>query len=238
MTEYKKNSNKRSLATIIFTMILCTSSLLEFSTASLGTYSPFLALSILSGLILGGIHGAGSVGLYIILGCTGLKIFPGSNEGIIFLTSPEGGILIAGFISSLSAGLILGTPQAMESSIKNKQSIKILIAITFSFILGILTYTMWHLTGITNSPDSTAKHIYSSLTFFEKFNRSFHSQIIPLLSFTIINLIISFFITLYTRPAIGKILYPNDKKEMENLISTLKTKMDKKKNRKEFFKTK
>lgn len=214
MTEYKKNSTKRSIATIFSTLLLCTTPILEFSTNSFGTFSPFLFFCILLGLLLGGIQGAGSIGLYIILGCTGLKIFPNSNKGIEFLISSQGGILIAGFICSLIAGRILGTPHHFESSNKNKQSIKILITIIISTLLAIITWLTWFIIRMPGTNKNIVSNIYSV----------FNYEILPQLPFTIISLIPAFFIALYLRPSIGKFLYPNDKKEMENLISKLKTK--------------
>ena len=67
--------------------------------------------ALLSGLILGPIHGTVAVGLYLLAGILGLPVFAGGTGGIARFAGPTGGYLAAYPLAALAAGLISGRPR-------------------------------------------------------------------------------------------------------------------------------
>ncbi|MDD5669604.1 MAG: biotin transporter BioY [Candidatus Omnitrophica bacterium] len=54
---------------------------------------------LLSGAVLGGMGGAGSQGMYMLLGLAGIPLFTGTGSGLAYVCGPTGGYL-AGFIAA------------------------------------------------------------------------------------------------------------------------------------------
>ena len=69
--------------------------------------------TLLSGLVLGPILGAASVGLFIAAGAIGIPVFAnnGTPMGITRILGPTGGYLLGYLLGALVAGLILGSPR-------------------------------------------------------------------------------------------------------------------------------
>jgi biotin transport system substrate-specific component len=70
--------------------------------------------ALLSGLILGPLYGGLATGLYLLAGAIGAPVFAGAAGGFVHFFSPTGGYLLGYLLSSLTAGLIAGTPKAGE----------------------------------------------------------------------------------------------------------------------------
>ena len=61
---------------------------------------------LLSGLLLGGGWGLGSVGIYLLLGVMGFPVFAGAKGGLAHVLGPTGGYLLGYALSAWIAGLI------------------------------------------------------------------------------------------------------------------------------------
>jgi biotin transport system substrate-specific component len=68
--------------------------------------------ALLSGLILGPLFGGLATGLYLLAGAVGAPVFAGATGGFVHFLSPTGGYLLGYLLSSVTAGLIAGTPRA------------------------------------------------------------------------------------------------------------------------------
>jgi biotin transport system substrate-specific component len=67
--------------------------------------------ALLSGLILGPLFGGLATGLYLLAGAVGAPVFAGAAGGFVHFLSPTGGYLLGYLLSSVTAGLIAGTPR-------------------------------------------------------------------------------------------------------------------------------
>jgi biotin transport system substrate-specific component len=67
--------------------------------------------ALLAGLILGPLHGAAAVGLYLIAGAAGAPVFAGASGGFVHIIGPTGGFLLGYLLSALTAGFIAGPPR-------------------------------------------------------------------------------------------------------------------------------
>lgn len=189
-----KAANKKSLLVFSFTILMYLSSFVHISPAFFGFTSfaqyPIVLqnmIAVLSGVLLGGTQGAGAVGLYLALGALGLPVFSKSslmqNQGFERLMSESGGFLVAYFVASLLAGLIVKNPS------DEKQSLKKIIKATFIgygiiWLIGLLQYL--HVKGFQFSI-SSLKTIYFVL-------------IQPYIIFDILKILFTISLALYLRP--------------------------------------
>ncbi len=71
----------------------------------------------LAGIVLGGLRGAASAGLYILLGAFGLPVFAGGKGGVAVFAGPTAGYLVAYPFAALAAGFLASrNPQVGEGS--------------------------------------------------------------------------------------------------------------------------
>lgn len=218
MTNHKKYSLRRSLATLIFTGLLCIASPL----------SSLSFVAILAGSLLGGIQGAGATGLFIILGCSGLKIFPGTQGGMEYLTGPFGGSLISAFIASLASGIILGTPHNFEKIPSRKNLIKTIIAISVAFVLSDSVTIPWFIRIASTNKESLYYAIFNSCPIRIAIQKAFQITMEPFIVIKIIECILAIPFTLFLRPKLGNLLYQDDEKEKEEILNTMKKTVEKK----------
>ena len=68
------------------------------------------AFALLSGLILGPVHGTAAVGLYLIAGILNFPVFAGGSGGIVRFAGPTGGFLVGYLLAAFTAGIIAGRP--------------------------------------------------------------------------------------------------------------------------------
>ena len=235
MQEKRKRNLTRSLSVIIFALLLCLSAFIPkniFSapaTFSLGLQN---MIAILAGTILGGLQGAGAVGLFVIAGVLGLPVFPSNLSGLEAFSSPEGGYIWGYFISSLLGGMILGSPHLFEKGFSLKQWIKIaitsLLCFAVIYIPGILCFR--HSVMENTFPEKT-EALYKTYSLLEKGQTGkwlLNQTLFPFISSDVIKWIISIPITAIFRPLAARLLYPSDEKEEEAIFENLKKK-------KEFF---
>jgi len=74
--------------------------------------------TLLSGLVLGPLLGAASVGLFLVAGIIGAPVFAnnGSPMGIARIIGPTGGFYLGYLLGALVAGLIAGVPRPGEKT--------------------------------------------------------------------------------------------------------------------------
>ena len=70
--------------------------------------------ALLSGLILGPVLGAASVGLYLLAGILNFPVFAGGTSGIVRFAGPTGGYLPGYLLAAITAGAIAGRPRSNE----------------------------------------------------------------------------------------------------------------------------
>ena len=61
---------------------------------------------LLVGAALGAKRGAASLGLYLLMGITGLPVFAGGASGLAYLTGPTGGYLVGFVVAAALVGLL------------------------------------------------------------------------------------------------------------------------------------
>jgi biotin transport system substrate-specific component len=96
--------------------------------------------ALLSGAFLGGIWGAGTMGLYLLMGACGFPIFAGASCGLLYILGPTGGYLVGFVVAAWIAGNIIGS----GSNLSWVKIIAVLFLATSAiFILGIAQLILW-----------------------------------------------------------------------------------------------
>ena len=210
MTVKTKNSLARTIATVIFTALLCLSSF--FSIPLPGgipiTLQNFLA--VLAGLILGGTQGSGATGLFLFLGALGLPVFSGMRGGWEVFTGATGGYLWGYFPAALVSGLITGTPHAFEKNFDIRNYLRITLASIAGFVVVYLPGIPWFI------------HFMSETGTKYTFSQAMNIGFTPFILTDIIKIAISIPLAALLRPVAAKYLYPNDEEELEELMESLK----------------
>ena len=156
---------------------------------------------ILCAALLGGLSGTGSVGIFIMAGCLGLKVFFGHGSGFAFFTSDLGGFVIGLFASSVATGLVAGFPYADNNGKTVSSAIRIIVGILLGFavfyIPGIIMYRRFM--DDAGSPISLAQ----SLEVLVKPNLPLDLTTAALVSI----------LTFLLRPAVQKHLYPDSRED-------------------------
>jgi len=62
---------------------------------------------LLSGAVLGGMRGAGSQGMYMLLGLAGIPLFTGTGSGLAYVCGPTGGYLTGFIAASVCTGRLM-----------------------------------------------------------------------------------------------------------------------------------
>lgn len=92
-------------------------------------------IAVLAACLLGNIHGAASVGLFLIAGALGLPVFAGGRGGFAHILGPTGGFLTGYFLGALATGLIAGRPSVSEKKIQIKNVLRLTAAVFAGFII-------------------------------------------------------------------------------------------------------
>ena len=95
--------------------------------------------ALLSGLILGPVLGAASVGIYLLAGIFGLPVFAGGTGGIARFAGPTGGYLPGYLLAAITAGFIAGRPGASTKI----PVIRIIIAVIAGFLVVYVPGVAW-----------------------------------------------------------------------------------------------
>ena len=172
-------------------------------------------LAALSGLILGGIQGAGSVGLFILLGAIGVPVYSGGKSGLAHLVGPTGGFLWGYFLGALAAGIIVGTPHASEKKFNKMMWLRITIATIVAFALNYAPGIPWFM------------HIMAAKGSPKTFQEALPLTLFPFIPGEIIKIIISIPLAAIVRPMAARYLYPDDSREAKELLEELRQRTEK-----------
>ncbi len=200
----------RSTFTAVFAAIICVGCLVAIPTPGGVPIAVQNMFCILAGGILGGIQGAGAVGLFMILGAIGLPVFAGAHGGMACLIGPTGGYIWGYFLAALAIGLILGTPHTFEKKFNIMMWLKIAIAALLAYVIVYVPGIPWFI------------HVMKEQGKDVNFAKALSWTCIPFIPGDLIKLFITIPLVAVLRPIAARYLYPNDKKEEEELLNSLK----------------
>ena len=95
--------------------------------------------ALLSGLILGPLMGAASVGLYLLAGILNFPVFAGGSGGIARFAGPTGGFLVGYLLAAFTAGLIAGRPRVDAPA----PLFRIIAAVVAGFLVVYVPGVLW-----------------------------------------------------------------------------------------------
>ena len=200
----------RSTFTALFAALICIGSFISIPLPGGVPVTIQNLFAILAGLVLGGIQGAGAVGLFIVLGVMGVPVFSGGKSGFAHLIGQTGGFIWGYFLAALVAGFIAGTPRISEKKFKLSKWIVITIATTVGFIINYAVGIPWFI------------HVMTGKGKFLKLSKALEYTLIPFIPGDMIKLIVSIPLSAIIRPIVARYLYPDDRKEAEEAIKNLK----------------
>lgn len=205
-----KASITRAIFTIVFAVTICLGCFLSVPTALGIPISAQSFFVIFAALIMGGLQGASSVGLFIIAGIAGVPVFIGATKGWDSFMGATGGFIWGYFIAAAAAGLIVGSPHNFEKKFNLKMWLKIALASLVGFILIYVPGILWYV--------KTMAEENSAVTF---------SNTVPLILTTLVPMdFIKFVITVplaaLLRPVAAKYLYPDDEQELKEIMEEMK----------------
>ena len=154
--------------------------------------------ALMSGVILGGIHGAAAVGIFLLLGALGIPVFSGVKGGIAVLSGPTGGFLIGYFVGALAAGLIAGSPKIEEKKVTVKIAGKIVLATLAAFVLNYAAGIPWFMSVM--EANGAAKTLHEALKIC----------LIPFIPGDSIKIIVTIILSLLLRPIVARYLTDDD----------------------------
>jgi len=226
VTTLTKNKSLRSAFTLLFALLVSIGCFIKFPVQN-GVYANLQSFfGILAGCILGGIQGAGSVGIFILLGAVGVPVYSGNQGGMDILIGSSGGFIWGIFIGSLLSGIVLGTPHIQEKEFKLKTWLKVFIAAFVGYLFIYIPGVPWYKHIVSTDPENNVYTLLSSLSTWEQYKEVIKWTVKPYLFIDFIKLIITVPIAAVLRPIAAKYLYPDDQKEEEELINKMKQKKD------------
>ena len=154
--------------------------------------------ALMSGVILGSIHGAAAVGIFLLLGALGIPVFSGVKGGIAIISGPTGGFLIGYFVGALAAGLIAGSPKLEEKKLTAKIVGKIILATLVAFILNYAAGIPWFMSVM--EAKGAAKSLHEALKIC----------LIPFIPGDSIKIIVTVILSLLIRPVVARYLADDD----------------------------
>lgn len=166
--------------------------------------------AILAALILGGVQGASSVGLFLILGIIGVPVFSGVKGGWAVFVGPTGGYLWGYFIGAVAAGLIVGTPHTFEKKFSIKMWIRIIIASLVGFALIYAPGIPWFIHYMSENGKPTTLQAAIAMT------------VTPFIPGDVIKFVLSIPLAAVLRPIAARYLYPNDEEELSEIMEDIK----------------
>lgn len=200
----------RSTFTALFAAIICIGCFISIPLPGGVPITIQNLFAILAGLVLGGIQGAGAVGLFIILGAIGVPVFSGGKSGFAHLVGQTGGFIWGYFLAALIAGFIAGTPRTSEKKFKLSKWIILTIAALVGFVINYVVGIPWFI------------HVMTGKGKFLTLSKALEYTLIPFIPGDTIKFIVSIPLAAIIRPIVARYLYPDDRKEAEELINDLK----------------
>lgn len=185
-----KVSNIRSVFVALFAALVAVSGFIAIPVGPLGV--PIVLqnmMAVLTGALLGGIQGAGALGLFLLAGMLGLPVFSGGRGGIAHLLGPTGGFLTGYFIAALVVGLFIGKPSTEQQPP------------VFRIIAGcLLGYIVLYIPGIFQFMKVTGKPLQIALT----------ACVIPYLPGDAIKLLVTIPLAVTLRPIVARYIFPEE----------------------------
>ncbi len=165
---------------------------------------------MLAALILGGLQGAGSVGLFLLLGIIGVPVFSGPRGGWEVFTGQTGGYLWGYFVAASAAGLIVGTPHVFEKKFNIRMWLRIMLASLLGFALIYAPGIPWYVHLMSESGNQMNLQSILNATLY------------PFIPGDILKFIVSVPLAAILRPIAAKYLYPNDEQELQEIMEEMK----------------
>ncbi len=214
MESVKSTKRIRSAFTAFFAGLLCLGCFVSIPLPDGIPITIQNMFAALSGLLLGGLQGAGAVGLFLVLGAAGLPVFSGVRGGISVIQGPTGGFLVGYFMGALLGGFIVGSPLKKEKKSRG-YLLRLFLATVVAFAIPYIFGIPWFIASMESV--GKAKPV----------SQLFSTNILPLIPGDIIKIILTFILSLFLRSIVARYLYPDDEKEAEELIRKLETRKSK-----------
>ena len=207
--KFSKRLLMMSTFTALFAALICVGCLISIPTPGGVPIAVQNMFCMLAGSILGGIHGAGAVGLFILLGGIGLPVFAGAHGGIAVLIGPTGGYIWGYFIGALVEGLILGTPHTFEKKFNLLMWVKIALATLLAYAIVYAPGIPWFM------------HVMKGKGNPVTFQKALEWTFIPFIPGDLLKWFITIPLTAILRPVAARFIYGTPKEEEEALIQAL-----------------
>lgn len=210
MTAEKNTKFARNACTILFSVLICLGSFMFIALPDGIPITVQNMFAALTGLVLGGLQGAGAVGLFLLLGVAGLPVFSGCRGGLAVLQGASGGFLIGYFPAALAGGLIIGSPLKYEKksvSFIVRLALATLIAFALPYLFGI----PWFMA--VREAEGNAQTL----------SQAFSAALLPFIPGDCIKMLLSCLLACVFRPLVARLLYPDDLKEAEELLHKIES---------------
>lgn len=198
-----KKSTLSSVFTTLFAALICAGCFISVPLPGLVPISIQNMFAILSGVLLGGIQGAASVGIFLVLGVLGIPVFSGMSKGIAVLAGPTGGFLVGYFLGALFAGLVAGRPRVSEKKPSVASVLRIICATLVGYIFNYLPGIPWFMRVMTARGKEGVDLSYA-----------LKACLIPFIPGDSIKIVVTILLALALRPTVARYLNP----ENENRI--------------------
>ena len=206
-----KASILRTTFTALFAALICIGCFISIPLPGGVPITVQNLFAMLAALILGGVQGAGSVGLFIILGIIGVPVFSGLKGGWAVFVGPTGGFIWGYFLAALVAGLIVGTPHTFEKRFGIKMWLRIILASLAGFALIYAPGIPWFI------------HVMAEKGKPQTVSAALNATLIPFIPGDTIKFIISIPLAAVLRPIAARYLYPDDEQELQEIMEEMKT---------------
>ncbi|MBP5464745.1 MAG: biotin transporter BioY [Treponema sp.] len=200
----------RSAFTAFFSALICLGC---FASRALPDGIPITVQNMfaaLSGLVLGGLQGAGAVGLFLVIGAAGVPVFSCCRGGFAVLQGATGGFLIGYFAGALAGGLIIGSPFVRERKTA-AFIVRLAAAACTAFVLPYLFGIPWFMAA--REAEGNAQTL----------PQAFSAALWPFIPGDCIKILLSCILASVLRPLAARFLYPDDIKEAEELLHKIES---------------
>jgi len=195
-----KPKTLRSTFTVLFAALICLGCFISIPIGPVPITIQNM-FAILAACILGGLNGAGAVGIFIVLGTIGLPVFSGCHGGVSYLAGPTGGFIIGYFIGALVAGLIVGTPHTFEKKFSWRNYGIIALA-------ALVGYALIYVSGIPYF-----MHVMADTGKEVSFSKALSLCLIPFIPIDIAKLAVTIPLAAVIRPIAARYFYPPEDDE-------------------------
>ena len=209
MKNRTKSSIVRTTFTALFAALICLGCVISIRLPGGVPITVQNLFAMLAALVLGGLQGAGAVGLFLVLGILGLPVFSGATGGWAIFVGPTGGFLWGYFLAAVVAGLIAGTPFVEEKKFKLKNWLKLALASLVGFALIYAPGIPWFI------------HVMAGKGNPVNFTKALEYTLIPFIPGDLLKFLVSVPLAAILRPVAARYLYPDDEAEMEEIIGEL-----------------